>query len=563
MEAFDARGLRFVEDEAEKASGRLVLNGAVALGPGKDTRIVVVYPETFPLTRFTVFAPDLRLARHQNPFGRNLCVLPQGRDHWRPSYRAADFVADEVPGLIRLVESGGAALRAAEDPQGEPFTGHILFPHLGGVLVPEAALHIDPSVSGGRIDLLFEQDIRWLRRLREHKGEQSSDFGKAILGAVYGPDGKLIAIADDVLLRRFNGPRYSARWVRIEAPTATEPEKVWAALRSAMPVRPSFGTRLDRFDFSAVLFSEEVQQGVSGDAWMFAGRPNLKNAPGNRLVDIQGLRLSREQLGARIPELSPLASKTAAIVGLGALGAPIAVELARTLIGDLRIADPDYLDPAGGVRWLSAFDGAGAWKTAYVAAELARTYPFTRVSESRLTLGETPLHRAPGSIEPVLIGADLVIDATAEVYEVSRAIADSSAELGVPQVYVWSIDGYGGVVARVIPGKTGCHYCLLKALEPGGTIQPPPAAASQDRIRLQPRGCRDATYTGSSLELSPLSAQAARLAASTLCAGAAGAYPRIEHDVFVLAMRAPDGALLTPAWSSYALPKSSTCPTCR
>ena len=68
LEAFEARGLKFVEDEAAKESGRLVLNGSVAIRAGEETRIIVVYPETFPLTRFNIFAPDLRLQRHQNPF---------------------------------------------------------------------------------------------------------------------------------------------------------------------------------------------------------------------------------------------------------------------------------------------------------------------------------------------------------------------------------------------------------------------------------------------------------------------------------------------------------------
>ena len=563
LEAFEARGLKFVEDEAAKESGRLVLNGSVAIRAGEETRIIVVYPETFPLTRFNIFAPDLRLQRHQNPFGGHLCLLPQGREFWRPSYRAADFVAAEVPRLVRLVEAGGPSLVAVEDPQGEPFTGLLPFPHLGGILVPESALHIDPTISGGQLELRFEDDCLWLRRLREREGDASSDFGKAILAEVRGPSGTLLATAEEPLLRRFKGPRYRARWARIESPTAATSEKVWHSLRTAMPSRALAGTSLDRFDFSAVLLSEEVQQGVLADAWMFAGRPNQKHALGTRLVSIRGLRFSLTQLSARIPELSPLATKTAAIIGLGALGSPVAFELARALIGHLRVADPDYIDPAGGVRWLSAFDGAGAWKTAYVAAELARTYPYTRVSEHRFAVGETPTDVTPPRIAAALSGTDLVIDATAEVYEVSRAIADVSAELGVPQVYVWSIDGYGGVVARVIPGQTGCHYCLLKALEAGGSIRPPPAASSPERVRLQPRGCRDRTYTGSSLELAPLAAQAARLAASMLCAGEPKAYPQLAHDVFVLEMRAPDGALLTPTWTSYALPKSGTCPTCR
>src|SRR6188768_1007903 len=43
----------------------------------EDHELVVVYPDSFPWFRPMVFDYELALSRHQNPLGKNLCLLPR------------------------------------------------------------------------------------------------------------------------------------------------------------------------------------------------------------------------------------------------------------------------------------------------------------------------------------------------------------------------------------------------------------------------------------------------------------------------------------------------------
>jgi hypothetical protein len=176
---------------------------------------------------------------------------------------------------------------------------------------------------------------------------------------------------------------------------------------------------------------------------------------------------------------------------------------------------------------------------------------------------ERPAQSEAQLLETWIAGAQVAIDATAED-NVSRVIADLAARAGIPQVFVWSVDGYGGVVARVLPGRTGCYHCLSMALDPDHGFLPSPAPPSdRARTRIQPRGCADPTFTAAAPDLEPLSLHAARVAFGILCEGVVGGYPMFAHDVFVLTHRNPDGSLLSPPnWSAHALSVNPHCPRC-
>lgn len=163
LEAFSRRGLSFERDEEAWAAGRLVLRGRAPLDDGETAPLVVVYPDTFPETRFVIYAPALALPRHQAPFGGSLCVMPRDSDHWRPSYLAADWVHSEVPRLVRLVRGTPDALRAQEDPQGEPITTYYPYWPAGAIVVPGASLSLPRDVAGGTFKLRHGHLPDWLK----------------------------------------------------------------------------------------------------------------------------------------------------------------------------------------------------------------------------------------------------------------------------------------------------------------------------------------------------------------------------------------------------------------
>jgi molybdopterin/thiamine biosynthesis adenylyltransferase len=192
---------------------------------------------------------------------------------------------------------------------------------------------------------------------------------------------------------------------------------------------------------------------------------------------------------------------------------------------------------------------------------VAAGWPFTTAKRYEQRIGyvpgpdeepSLPEHRV---VTEFLEGADLLIDATAEEgvqYLLSR-LADSA---GVPQVYASSTPGgWGGLVARVVPGETGCWYCLQLRLT-DKTIEPPPM--SPDGFS-QPRGCMSPAWTGSSFDGLPVVAQAVRIAAGTLLHGRR---KENAYDVFVLNQAGEDNLHIAPQWTSYALEPHPKCPYC-
>lgn len=562
--AFRELGLEFVIDEAERARGRIVLAGKYRLSSGQEIPLKVVYPDTYPRTRFVAYATDRadRVSAHQNPLEGNLCLLPRGSIHWDPAMLAARVLAER----IELIYAPGGVPPELEDAQGEPVTSYLPCVSNAGVVVDEACFDLPAHANQGRLRLVVDRED-WLRA---SPTDPHAPLGKALVVEVRDSAGTALAVADDAARAAFTGPAVAGVWERIDpAPGARDFEEILERLRALISRSPPkiWTTRGDhRFLFAAVLLREEGRRGRMNPTWAFQlARQRGRGGP-IEAMPLRALRYGRHTRGERIPELAAMREATVGAIGLGSLGAPLAVTLARSGVAKLRLADFDQVEPAGGVRWLSDLEGAGAAKTTTLQTLLRRSYPLTKVETFDLAVGRASLIGRTPSESSLLAawseGASLLLDASAED-EVSRVVSAYGDRLGIPQVYLWSIDAFGGVVVRVVPRRTGCFHCAqLHLSSEFGTIKGMPFAEPSERRRVQPLGCADATFTGDAPSLTPLADHAARVAFGILCAGAAGGYPSYRDDLFVLKLREPDGALVTPQWSSYALPPHPKCPIC-
>lgn len=569
IEAFRRRDLEFAVDERERAGGRIVLAGNFRLASGRAIPLRVVFPDSYPRTRFHVFATERndRIVAHQNPLGGNLCLLARGSRHWDPAWLAADVIADR----IELIYAPGGVPHEQEDAQGEPITSYLPYMPNGGILVTENCFDLAAGTTHGRVRIALD-DVRWLRA---SPTDRDPPIGKGLLLEVKDSAGDAtLARAEDALRGMFNGPTVAGVWQRLEQPPDPRNiEELFARAAALLrTVSPKAWTMIegDRFLFAALLIQEEVQRDVKRSNWVFQlARQKARTGQAEGPLPVRTLRYGADTRGARIPELAALRSRTASIIGLGSLGAPLALSLARSGIATLRLADFDFVEPAGGVRWISDLDGAGAPKTAALRAAIARDFPLTRVETFNLLIGRASLPPdVGGESESALLAswakdAPLLIDASAED-DVNRVVSAEGDRSRIPQVYVWSYDAFGGVVVRVLPGKTGCWYCAqLHLSAEGGTITDLPFAADPDgRRRVQPIGCADATFTGEAASLTPLADHAARVAFGILCSGETGGYPSYGDDLFVLRLREPNGALVTPQWRSFPLRSHPGCPTC-
>lgn len=554
---FERRGLAFTLDEARlRRDGRVVLRGAIDIeGEPGPVALEVRYPDSFPYFRPEVFAPNLELRRHQNPVERNLCLLDRSSRAWNPSETAAELIETQVPHLLGLLRGDAEAMTLAEAPQGEPVSAY--FPPLAGtfVLIPQELLEVPADAVSGAARIAFSPTEPPALRLRGLLQSASVREG--------GGRSKRIADAGQPLTGRFAGGRsIEIGWIRIaELPRRREPQALLAAAERAVPgsTRPNWQDVSDgTIAVLGLVFREEIEQGIYGDQWLFVvqTRHRIGRLTQEGVYTTRGERLSLIDLQARIPQLGALSQRRVALVGLGGLGAPLAIELVRASVGELRVLDFDIVEAGTTVRWPYGLSAINAPKPDFIAQVVGRDYPFTTIIAITHHLGDAMDTQTESDFDvlySMFDGVDLVIDASAEI-GVQQLVSSIADELGLPQIYLWATEGArGGVVARVIPGATGCWYCLQLALDRESV----PLPARDETGTVQPRGCASRTFTGAAFDLAPIFAQAARVAASALVSG-----QRIgNEDVSVCSLAAmPSPA--PPEWLTSPLERQEGCPCC-
>jgi molybdopterin/thiamine biosynthesis adenylyltransferase len=551
LEQFARRGLDFDLDEELLADqGRVVLRGSIDY-QGKDVELEVRYPDLYPFVRPEVIAPGLTLERHQNPYEGNLCLLDRSTRAWKPSFDGSWLVAEKVPYLLALLEAGEEAMRGAETPQGEPLSSY--FPAGGGgtaVFVPEQmrALPADAKFGSGRIRAFGTTGVRLRGTIAELVEKRPSRKTKHL------------ARAEETVLQRFPGMEISFRWARLERlPPENTPAALLAAIdasRSGFGSPPRHRVADGTIAVSAAVFAEEVGQDRYEDSWLFAVQFEADN--GQRgIYLIRGERLGRADLELRLPAYVRLGERRVALAGLGALGGPLALELARAGLGQLRGLDFDEVEVGNGVRWPAGITAVGAPKAAFLANFIHMEYPYTSFEPFPMLIGNsaiTPVAREESEIDQIerfLADSDLLIEATAEI-GIQQALAASADERGLAQLYVSATEGaHGGLVARVVPGAGGCWMCLQAGIDDGSI----PLPGLDEPLTLQPQGCNSLTYTAAGFDLTPIVAQAARVVASTLAEEPDDA----GSVAFVCEL---DRRLAPPRWSTHPISTRPECPVC-
>lgn len=563
-------------DPEAREFGHIVVYGTLEAARLGAIGIAVVYPGTFPHTRPAVYQTSgERLDRHQDPASGNYCLIGRASDQWRPSVKGADLVAG-LPDLVATVDAGGDALAQAEDPQGEPYTSYYATLAGASILVPQSVQDVPADVASGRMTVQFVQDPPALvETVRDSKACPC----RGLLLQLRDEAGDVVLAAPEQLADRFSGVIWEGTWTRLRR-DARPPTDAMELAQDLVSRNPAAQQRYGKvrkgqaIDLHALIFDDEVRQNEYAAGVLFLalvrrrepqpGRFSLEGA-----ATIRGYVYGPDILGERIRSVRGLGDRVVSAVGLGTLGAPLVRLLAQAQTATMRIADHDIVDPNTTVRWPGGIRHAGLPKVDVLKWEIEQDHPFVSLEPHRLRVGQAPppadvLDVDPDidTIDSWLDAADLMVDATAED-NVTRAVCAAARERGIPQLVLYGVDGYGGVVALLRPDDTGCVHCLDLALTDGGHIDPPPAAAHKDTTRVQPLGCVDPTFVAVAPDMLPLVNQAARAAFAYLTSADEDGYGRLEADVFVLALREPDGRPLSvPEWRSYQLPPDARCPVC-
>lgn len=212
------------------------------------------------------------------------------------------------------------------------------------------------------------------------------------------------------------------------------------------------------------------------------------------------------------------------VVGVGGLGSPAALALARAGVGTLALLDPDVVDLSNLPRQLLYAEGdVGRAKVEVAAARLSAVAPATRVVAERGAF-------APGDVGR-LAGADVVVDGTDSI-AAKLALSDAAVAAGVPLVHAGAVD-YRAQLLTIVPGVTACYRCVFE--------EAPPADDAPS--------CQDAGVLG------PVVALAGALQAAEALRLLAGERPRFADRLLSIDLR-------TGAWRRVPVARTAHCAAC-
>jgi len=572
LEALSAAGIEYSIDSKAQAAGifrlelRIAHGSTFALPDGEPLRLAAIYPDHFPYFRPEVFVSELLLPRHQHPFARNLCLLARSTVFWNPEWTLAALLQRQLATVLtagRIVDP--ALLAETPGEQAEPFTDYLNY-------YPPAMVLVDGSV--------IPPAGQTQGRLVVGIPPNSAVTPQALLLELRGNRGDVIAKAT-AALAEFFPRRVEGWWYRLtEPPIAGDGEIVanWLEKQTFWQRRRGSGTLVANgtiLGVTAVVFPSETSPGIQSAAWAFLIHVKVSTEqPGPRGKPVRTTKqvsyfaqlgqVGKQEALERAPRLRALGKAKIAVAGLGCLGAPSVLELARSGVGGLRLLDHDTVDPATTLRWPFGLPAFGKAKVEVLAEFINRNYPHIRIEQTLVhrigaIRGDSSQRAEWQVLDQFLNGASLVFDASAED-GVSHFLSQLASERGLPYIMIYGTQGgWGGVVLRQVPGRTaGCWMCFKHALN-DNTITAPPADASG---AVQPLGCADPTFTGTSFDMQNIVLAGVRLAVATLCHNVEDGYEDLNWDVGVLALNDGQGAPIAPIWQTYKLQRHAACPYC-
>jgi molybdopterin/thiamine biosynthesis adenylyltransferase/ubiquitin-protein ligase len=525
----------------DEDSGHLGINVVFEFN-GAQYPLRAEFPALYPFTRPMVYAEANLFRWHQNPYGKNLCLLGRTAENWSPSYTLAQHLSEQMPKLIESNDTQDQNKAAdLEELQAEPFTVFLQYQINSSMLVLQ---DLPPT---GRSKGTF------LAGCLPFDGT----FRGAILGLRDDQSKQLIGTSDAVSAAMQFTKEIHGKWYRMgsKPPTASAQDFLRHIEASHPEVRTRNWTthRDKKFEVIGVLMPEEQGWRTAGESMLFLIVQEHKSPSGKKSTTAEFVRTYRSDqatLSARVPEMAGLQKKRILLAGAGSLGALCALEFARNGMGRMNLVDGDLVEAGNSVRWSLGVASAGFAKVIALQKHIVANHPFTQVAVCPVDIGSEAYTL---EIERQLFEqVDLVFDATAE-RGISYLLSERARTLGIPYISVTSTLGnWGGIVLKLAPERPSpCWICLSKHWVDGAL----PIPATGPEARVQVGGCASPTFTGAYMDSSEAGLMAVRLAVSLL----SSQYPSYDWDYAAVSMREADGKGIPPLWRTASLTKHPDC----
>ncbi|MBB3231921.1 ThiF family adenylyltransferase [Halomonas stenophila] len=564
-QAFVECGIPYEIDSEAKEKGLLIIQ-ATFQWEKEEIPLTICFPDNYPYFPPKVTAPKCNL-RHQEPREGGLCLLAQEQDTWDTNDTIAEVISRQLPDILRINE-GDPKAKHREEQTGIPIGAYMNYEINSHLLLPELPENI--SRGKGTLDLRLS-NMHPLRGIACSANDETTNRKIGISAVVQQNTGI------------YCNTKVTGYWAYLSSPPSSldaktiikEAEKdlghpLPRNMHKFKEYRKGQKHPLEyRLDIYAFAYHDELEHEKSIPTWIVVARRSVK---GTARTDAQLIRShteSRQEVFKRIPEARPLEAATVTCIGLGSIGSPIAIELAKAGVGKIHLVDSDIVEPGNSVRWASGFGAAGHHKSLHIAQSIKINHPYTQVGEHiPIRIGSTGYLAAKNGqkashdeiLHRAISDSDLIIDSSAST-GVHHYLSSLSRDYRIPHIIVSSTHGaWGGRVARLTPGETGCWSCLLH-YENDGSIPTPSDRVDDEAV--QPHGCLDPTFTGTSFDLMSISMMATRLAVATLCRGSNNGYPDYAWDYSAISFRAEDASLCTPSWKTSRIKQHPRCASCQ
>ncbi|CAN5493929.1 thiazole biosynthesis adenylyltransferase ThiF [soil metagenome] len=151
----------------------------------------------------------------------------------------------------------------------------------------------------------------------------------------------------------------------------------------------------------------------------------------------------------------------AVIVGVGALGSPVAAYLAAAGVGRIELVDGDTVELSNLHRQpIYSTPDVGASKAEVAAARL-------RLLNPDVSVEPTVRELTAGDGRELVAGADVVVDCT-DSFESRYAVNDACCAEAIDLVE-GGVVAFDGLVLSVRPGVSACYRCAFPSPPPAGT----------------------------------------------------------------------------------------------
>lgn len=570
LAALRAAGIKYEIDQHELRNGRLSIVFDWPLDQSTTVRLRALFPDTYPDFRPLVYllsGLDPVPTRHVSPIEGNICLLGRDTGQWTSRWSLCKLLQMQLADA--LTDTGD------EDPQGEPSEvwWNQLNSGTGSFCLVDTAWDLKDSEKG-TLRIRYKPCGTFTLPPPTKLGK--GPIVKAYVESILDSSGSEIQRWDAPLPNELaTAPNViEIPWVKhseIFHPRRDFDEQV-KELIAAHPELDNFHAQKFnealRFKIFAIAHPCELAFKEIGIGWTFIiqyARPNSLKPAGHRKVGkgnktvgitvIPTYRAGSKDVGWRVPAVSTLAGKRILLVGAGAIGAPIAIELARNGCKLLNVIDHDVVEPGNTIRWPLGASVWGQRKAGALAEFLRQEYPGTDVTPHAQLIGiphlEPSRMRDDELLEQLLSETDLVIDASAS-NGVTFLLAEQCREASVPLISAHATPTLeGGAVVRY-GGDGGCPVCLWYKSK-AGEIDPPPGQGDDDKLTQAP-GCGERTFIGADYDIQELSLQTVRLAVETL-AGTAST----DSVVQTLSFIDDDGNRSLPKWRVDQLTRHPDC----